>query len=325
MPIIGVPITKNMASDTRSTIDYIQHIEDLGIQAVWMTTGPGHVGPSINMDALTVFAAAALRTQRILIGTSIIPILPRHPIVVAQQTQVIHELSGGRFRLGVGTGHKQTMNAALGDPFQSPLEHLREYLRILKALFKNGKVDFDGQFYQAHVEMPFAIDVPVMASALGPRSFQLCGAEADGAISWLCSWKYLRDVALPRMEAGAREAGRPVPPLLAHVPVLADATTDQGRQAMREHVATNPRNAEFANMFRAAGFPEVDEGEWSDAMIEAVAIYGDEDRVIDGLRRLISIGASEIVASPIPVGKDTKGSIDRTINVLAKAAKALNS
>ncbi len=325
MAIIGVPITKNMASDTRSTIDYIRHIEDLSIQAVWMTTGPGHAGPSINMDALTVLAAAALRTDRILLGTSIVPILPRHPIVVAQQTQVIHELSGGRFRLGVGTGHKQTMNTAIGDPFQSPLEHLREYLRILKALFKDGKVDFEGRFYQAHVGTPSPIDVPVMASALGPRSFQLCGAESDGAISWLCSWKYLRDVALPRMEKGAEEAGRPVPPLLAHVPVLADASINQVRQAMREHVATNPRNAEFANMFRAAGFPEVDEGKWSDAMIDAVAIYGDEDRVIDGLRRLVSIGTSEIVASPIPIGKDTKGSIDRTINVLAKAARALNS
>ena len=325
MTIVGVPITKYMAGDTKGTIEYIRRIEDMGIRAVWMTTGPGHAGPSINMDALTVLAAASLQTERILMGTSIVPILPRHPIVVAQQTQVIDELSNGRIRVGVGTGHEQTMNTAINHPFDSPLGHLREYLRILKALFKDGRVDFHGRYFCANVDMPAPLDVPVMASALGPRSFELCGAEADGAISWLCPWQYLRDVALPRMKKGAEAAGRQVPPLLAHVPVIADASLDQVRGAMRQHVATNPGNAEFANMFRAAGFDEVDKGEWSDRMIEAVALYGDEGQITEGLRRLASIGASEIVASPIPVGADVKGSIDGTLKVLARAQATLDS
>ena len=65
-----------------------------------------------------------------------------------------------------------------------------------------------------------SVDVPVMASALRPQSFELCGAEADGAISWMCPFTYLRDTALPAMEAGAEGAGRPVPPLIAHIKLL---------------------------------------------------------------------------------------------------------
>jgi alkanesulfonate monooxygenase SsuD/methylene tetrahydromethanopterin reductase-like flavin-dependent oxidoreductase (luciferase family) len=61
----------------------IERAEQLGIQAAWMTTG------GARLDSLTTFAAAALRTQHIFLGTSIVPTFPRHPLVVAQQTQVI--------------------------------------------------------------------------------------------------------------------------------------------------------------------------------------------------------------------------------------------
>jgi len=313
-----------MSSDTKSTLKTIKYIEELGIQAVWMTTGPGNAGPFINMDALTVFSASSVQTDQVLMGTSIVPILPRHPIVVAQQVQVLDELSKGRFRLGIGTGHKKTMNASIGHQFNSPLAQLREYLQILKTLFKKGTVSFNGKFYQAHVEMPSPINVPVMASALGPKSFELCGSEADGAISWLCPWQYLRDVAIPRMEAGAKSVNRLVPPLIAHVPILAGASIEQTRKAMREHVSTNPKNAEFANMFRAAGFDEVDNGEWSDRMIDAIALYGDQDQIIEGLKHLRSIGASEIIASPIPFGDNIQASIKYTLEVLAKGQEVID-
>ena len=324
MTIIGIPITKSMNSDTKGTLKTIKYIEELGIQAVWMTTGPGHAGPFINMDALTVFSASSVQTDQILMGTSIVPILPRHPIVVAQQVQVLDELSEGRFRLGIGTGHKKTMETSIGHPFNSPLAQLSEYLQILKTLFKKGSVSFNGKFYQAEVEMPSPINVPVMASALGPKSFELCGSTADGAISWLCPWQYLKNVALPQMEAGAKSANRLVPPLIAHVPILAGATIEQTREAMREHVSTNPKNAEFANMFRAAGLDEVDNGEWSDSMIDAVALYGDQDQIIEGLKRLQSIGASEIIASPIPFGDNIQASIKYTLQVVAKGQEIID-
>ena len=71
----------------------------------------------------------------------------------------------------------------MGLGLRNPLGHLKEYVRILKALLQQGEVDLDGEFYQAHESIPEPVDVPVN----GPRpysggSFELCGAEADGAI-----------------------------------------------------------------------------------------------------------------------------------------------
>jgi alkanesulfonate monooxygenase SsuD/methylene tetrahydromethanopterin reductase-like flavin-dependent oxidoreductase (luciferase family) len=126
------------------------------------------------------------------------------------------------------------------------------------------------------------------------------------------------------MEAGAKSVNRLVPPLIAHVPILAGASIEQTRKAMREHVSTNPKNAEFANMFRAAGFDEVDNGEWSDRMIDAIALYGDQDQIIEGLKHLRSIGASEIIASPIPFGDNIQASIKYTLEVLAKGQEVID-
>jgi alkanesulfonate monooxygenase SsuD/methylene tetrahydromethanopterin reductase-like flavin-dependent oxidoreductase (luciferase family) len=171
--LIGVAVP----SDTvQGALAMIERAEQLGIPAAWMTTGMARP------DNLTTFAAAAVRTQRITLGTSIVPTFPRHPLVTVQQTQVIAHLAPGRFRLGVGPSHRPLMEA-MGLPFRAPLGHLREYVRICKALLQQGRVDFDGIYYKAHDAIAQPLDVPVMASALQRDSFELCGEEADGAIS----------------------------------------------------------------------------------------------------------------------------------------------
>lgn len=199
--LIGVAVS---GATTEQVLGRIERSDQAGIPAAWMTTG------GARLDSLTVFAAAAGRTKEIKLGTSIVPIFPRHPLVMVQQVQVVAQLAPGRLRLGIGPSHRPTMRA-MGVNFRSPLGHLREYLQILKGLLQQGTVDFSGSYYQAHETIPEPVDVPVMASALQRGSFELCGAEADGAISWICPGKYLKDVALPAMQSGAEQVGRPVP------------------------------------------------------------------------------------------------------------------
>ena len=224
MSRIGVAVGGNKVQDIQATI---QRAEELGVDAIWMTTG------GARLDSITVFAAAAASTQRIKFGTSIVPTFPRHPLVVAQQVQVVAQLAPGRFRLGLGPSHRPTMRA-MGIQMPNPLGHLREYLRIVKSLLQEGKVDFDGEYYQAHETIAEPVDVPVMASALQTGSFELCGAEADGAISWVCPGSYLRDVALPAIKKGAEGADRAAPPLIAHVPVCVHDDPSEVRSAFRE-------------------------------------------------------------------------------------------
>ena len=306
------------APDSAVLLADIEAAEKMGIPAVWMTTG------GAGLDALTLFAAAAARTERIMMGTSITPVLPRHPVAVAQQVQVLSQLAPGRFRLGIGPSSPAVMEAAFGVEFRAPLDHLREYLHVVGPLLHQGSVDFDGRYYRAHAKIASPVDVPVMASALGPKAFELCGAEADGAISWVCPSVYLRDVAVPAINRGAERAGRAAPPLAAHVPVCIHEDAEEVRAAVRQQFGFFAQAPFYQRMFIAAGFPETSGGSWSDAMIDAmidaVAISGDESRVKDKLEELSSFGAAEILVSPVAAGADRAGSLDRTLRLLAEAA-----
>ncbi|MSQ26289.1 MAG: LLM class flavin-dependent oxidoreductase [Dehalococcoidia bacterium] len=309
--LLGVAITGRRAPEA---LALIERAESYGIDAAWMTGGGARI------DALGVFAAAAQRTKRIKLGTSIIPTYPRHPLVMAAQAQVVAQLAPGRFRLGVGPSHRPIMEG-MGLKFEAPLGHLREYVQILKTLFATGKVDFSGEYYQAHDSIAEPVDVPVMASALRKGSFALCGAEADGAISWIVPRGYLRDVALPAMREAAKAAGRAAPPLIAHAPVCVHENADEVRQAVREQVS-NPRLPFYQRMLVDAGFPEATKGVWSDRMIDEVVLWGSEARVTARLEELLGMGAAEVLASPVPAGRDRDASLDRTMRLLGKASLA---
>ena len=308
-----------MGGDSRAVVARIQELESLGIAAAWLTSGGA--GP----DALTTFAAAAATTERILLGTSIIPTYPRHPIVAVQQTQVIAQLAPGRFRLGLGPSHKVSIEPMFGIEHHAPLTNLREYIQVVKALLGEGRVDFDGKQYHGHAALPGAAapDVPVMASALRRRSFRLCGEVADGAISWVCPGQYLRDVGLPAMQEGAARADRPVPPLIAHVPVCVHDNPDEVRDAARQQLSNYPRSPFYQEMFAASGHPEARDGVWSDGMLEDVVFSGSEEDVAGRLRELFDWGATEILAHPVTAGGDSQASMNRNLNLIATVTQGL--
>jgi F420-dependent oxidoreductase-like protein len=311
---LGVVVS---APDSAAVLTSIADLEQRGIPAAWLTSaGAG------GADPLGVFVGAALRTQHMLLGTAITQTFPRHPIAVVQQVLVLAQLAPGRFRLGLGTSGRAGMEQTYGVNFRAPLGHLREYLRIVKALLHTGSVDVPGRYYQARTRIAAPIDVPVMAAALGPKAYELCGAEADGAISWVCPGSYLRDVALPALHRGAAGVGRPAPPLIAHAPVCVHDRAEEVRAAVRQQFGGFARSPFYQNMFHAAGFPEVSQGTWSDAMIDAVALWGDESRVAEAISELFALGATEILVSPVPAGEDRAASLERTLRLLPQVAQS---
>ena len=308
-----------MGGDSRAVVARIQELESLGIAAAWLTSGGA--GP----DALTTFAAAAATTERILLGTSIIPTYPRHPIVAVQQTQVVAQLAPGRFRLGLGPSHKVSIEPMFGIDHVAPLTNLREYIQVVRSLLSEGRVDFDGSQYHGHAALPGAAapEVPIMASALRRRSFRLCGEVADGAISWVCPGQYLRDVALPAMREGAERAGREVPPLVAHAPVCVHDNPEEVKAAARQQLANYPRSPFYQEMFAASGHPEARDGVWSDGMLEDVVFMGSEEDVAGRLRELFDWGATEVLAHPVTAGGDPQASLNRSLNLIAAMGQGL--
>jgi F420-dependent oxidoreductase-like protein len=302
-----------MGGDSKAVIDKIIRFENFGIKAAWLTTG------GAGIDGLTIFAAAAMATKSILLGTCITPTYPRHPITTVQQVQVINQLAPGRFRLGLGPSHKVSIEATYGIDHVAPLTNLREYIFIVRAMLEKGEVEFDGKQYHAHARVMGEpnLGIPIMASALRAKSFELCGEISDGAISWVCPGTYLRDVALPAMKIGAAKVDRAVPPLIVHAPICVHDDIDQVRKAVREQLSNYPKSPFYQQMFIRSGHPEATEGIWSDEMIDDVVLMGDESLVSNQLERLFEWGADEIIAHPLLAGSNPSQSLDRTLALIS--------
>lgn len=313
-PLIGVQAN---GGDSVQVLGTIRDLERRGLPAAWLTAGGA--GP----DALTLLAVAATQTERILLGTSIIPTWPRHPLVAAQQAQVVGQLAPGRFRLGVGPSHPGSMGPMYGVDYKAPVTNLREYVTIVKDLLRRGRVEFVGRHYTAHATLPAPMPgVPVMGSALRAASFEACGAVADGAISWICPAPYLRDVGLLALRKGAGGAGRSAPPLIAHIVACAHTDAAQVRDRVRANFGGYLQSPNYRGMFIAAGYPEAASGAWSDAMIDAVVAHGTDEAVADRIRQLLTDGAGEVLVTLITAGDQPAASRERTLSLLAALAAA---
>jgi F420-dependent oxidoreductase-like protein len=302
---VGVNLAEPTANET---VDLIVRAEEAGVTAYWLTIGP--------QDPMITFAAAASRTRSILMGTSIVPTYPRHPLALAMQAIAMGQIAPRRFRLGVGPSHRPTMENTWGITFEHPLGHLREYVGVLRAALTTGEVDVDGPRYRVHTRIPNPPQVPIMISALREGSFRLAGEIADGAISWVTPAAYLKQIAIPAIEAGANMAGRPAPPLVAHCFIAVSEDRDAVRQVTQQRAANYPRLPFYASMFELAGYPEAKEGTLSDRMADAIVMQGNEEQVAAGLQTFADAGAREIIATILPVGDNREASIDRALRLV---------
>jgi F420-dependent oxidoreductase-like protein len=284
-------------TDASALVSTIVAAEKAGVQQIWVTQG------TPEPDALTILAAAAALTSNVQMGTAIIPTYPRHPLALAQQLLTLHDLAPGRVRVGIGPSQRPVIEGTFGIPMAAPLEHLREYVTVLRAILGEDSVDYHGHFYTVKTKLARLPHTPVLTSALRQGAFRLAGELADGVLTWLCPVPYLLKDALPAMRAGAEEKGRPVPPLVAHIPVV----FGQDRQAVRALVRAEFDSGRFfgrlpfyARMFADAGFPVASDGSWSDEFIDNMVVSGDEATIAARLRELLDQGLDELLVMPVP-------------------------
>jgi alkanesulfonate monooxygenase SsuD/methylene tetrahydromethanopterin reductase-like flavin-dependent oxidoreductase (luciferase family) len=144
----------------------------------------------------------------------------------------------------------------------------------------------------------------------------VCGELADGAISWMCAWPYLRDAALPAMAEGAAAAGRETPPLIAHVPVCLSEDPEEVRAATREQVGRYGQFPNYQAMFALAGYPDVANG-YPHELIDNLVVSGDSETIGACLKTILAEGAGEIIAHPLVLGDDREAYLERFFDVIA--------
>ena len=288
------------ARDVATAIDRIRQAEHAGVHQAWMTQSVGM------LDTLTLFAAAATRTTRIRLGTSIVPVYPRHPLVMALQAATIDALAPGRLRLGVGTSHRHVMENVYGLSMPSPLAYLREYVEVMRQGLWEGRVDYHGRFFKVATSFPRQAQIPLLISALGEKAFRLAGEIADGAISWVCPVPYLLDRALPALRAGAQAQHHPAPPLVAHIPLAMSTDEAAVQAAVKSRISFYTKAPFYLHMFAAAGFPIDADGTGVDALAKALVIAGNEAQVEKRLRELLASSLDELMLMLVPVADEVR-------------------
>ena len=195
-------------------------------------------------------------------GTAIVPTYPRHPISLAQQALTLGDLAPNRLRLGIGTSHRPAIEGFYGIPMSAPLEHLREYVDILRAILWQGEVDYHGRFFTVKTTFPRTPRTPILISALRTGAFHLAGEVSDGVISWVCPVPYLLEKAV--------------------------------QAAARSQLSRYGRLPFYANMFADAGFPIAPDGSMTDALIDSLVISGDEAAIAARFTELLEAGLDEL-------------------------------
>ena len=288
------------ARDVDTALNKIREAEQAGVQQVWMTQSAGM------LDTLTLFAAVATSTTQIRLGTSIVPVYPRHPLVMALQAVTIDAVAPGRLRLGVGTSHRHVMENIYGLTMTSPLAYLREYVEIMRQVLWEGRVEHQGKFFKVVNTFPRTAQIPLLISALGERAFRLAGEISDGAISWVCPVPYLLEKALPALRAGAQANNRPAPPLVAHIPVALSTNEAAVHEAALRRISYYTKAPFYAHMFAEAGFPIAADGSGVDTLVKSLVVSGDQAQVEKRVRELVASGLDELMLMLIPVADEAR-------------------
>jgi len=301
-----------------------------GYTAAWLaeTSGP---------DAFVLAAAVADATERMTIGTAVVPVYNRTPAVLAMAAASLAQLSGDRFVLGVGSSSHAIVQDWNGVPFEAPLAHVRESVIITRQALSGQKTDFQGERLRSRgfrlgvrTEKP----VPIYVGALREKMLWLAGEVGDGLVLNLFPLS-----ALPKMlaahRAGGMRAGRDVSGqevvVRFQVAVTDDLATARNlvRMAFGPYVAAPVYNRFFAwcgfeaeAKSVADAFARGDRAALATAMtddlVDRVTILGSAERCRAQVAEFVTAGVTTPVLSPLAA--DRRG-VEAVLEAFAPARR----
>lgn len=255
--------------------------EAIGFDSVWVgdhllyrDDTYGARGP---WEAWTQLAGIAAVTSRIALGPLVACTSFHNPAMLAKQAGTVDEISGGRLILGLGSGWNETEYRAYGFPYDRRVARFAEAFTIIRTLLRDGRIDFEGEFYSARdcelVPRPRPGGPRLMVGSMGERMLALTVPFVDAWNAWF-SW------------TGNRPEG--VAPLRAKV----DAACAAAGRAASEVERTV---AVLVRMPGASGRREADPSQ------QVAALEGTPEVIADGLRAYAreGIGHVQLVIDPI--------------------------
>ena len=296
----GISAYVSVGRSLDTALERIARADSLGYDATYVTHIAGR-------DSLTVLMAYAARTQRIRLGTGVVPIFSRTPASMAQTAATIDEFSGGRMALGLGVSHKVTVENWFDAEITKPVTQMREYAQIVRAIL-DGETPPQGEFFNTAFQFmgyPPRPELPILIAALSPNMLRLAGEIADGVMLWLCGPSYIRDVVVPEITKGREKAGKGLEgfEIVAAVPVGLGDDAGKIRATMRQDLVTYASLPFYRSMLEGSGFAD------DIAAFDAGMADGDVEKAKAGLSdellaELAGIGSSEDVTGAVERYRD---------------------
>jgi F420-dependent oxidoreductase-like protein len=326
-------------------LELVREAERLGYDSVWAAEAYGS-------DAATVLAWLAGQTETIHLGSAIFQIPGRTPAMTAMTAATLDQISGGRFRLGLGSSGPQVSEGWHGVRFGRQLQRTREYVDVVRKALARERVEYKGETIELPLpdgpgkalKLTIAPDqdrVPVYIAAIGPKNVTLVGEIADGWLPVFFSPEHVSEFR-PLLEEGAAKSGRSIDDgfdISPTVNVLISDDRDAARDAMRPVLALyvggmGSREKNFYNqLVQRYGFEDAArevqdlylEGKKDEAaaalpgeLIDAVALAGPPDVVRDRLAVYRDAGVGTLQISPMAF--DFEGRRDQLRQVAELAA-----
>ncbi|MEX0580991.1 MAG: LLM class F420-dependent oxidoreductase [Mycobacterium sp.] len=169
-------------------VDQVVALESQGVDLVL-------VAEAYSFDAISQLGYLAAKTSTIELGSGVVPIYTRTPTLLAMTAAGLDYVSGGRFRLGIGTSGPQVMEGFHGVPFDAPMGRTREVVEICRQVWRRDRVSHQGRNYQIPlppdrgtglgkplklINQPVRERIPIHIASLGPQNVELTATIAEG-------------------------------------------------------------------------------------------------------------------------------------------------
>jgi coenzyme F420-dependent oxidoreductase len=230
---VSLPVAAAPSHDVR--VELAIRAERLGYDRVWLPETWGR-------DAVTTATSVARATDRVGVGTSVLPVYSRSPALLGQTAAALQEVSGGRFRLGLGPSGPAVIENWHGEVYDRPLRRTREAIEIVRRVLSGDPVEYRGEVFdlsgfRLRCDPPDP-PPPIDAAGMGPKSVELAGRFADGWHALLFTPEGVRE-RLTDLRRGAELAGRDPGDLRTTLSVTCCALDDgaRARDLVRGHLA----------------------------------------------------------------------------------------
>ena len=291
----GIHLPSGSAVDFRAILSYARRCEDLGIESVWVADHILSADSGGLYEPLTMLSALSASTEEIHLGTSVLIVSLRNPIILADIAGTIQEMSGGRLTLGVGAGWDEHEFKKIGVPFQQRGAITDECVEIMHGLWKGETFSFEG----AHFTLK---DVRIGMAPRRPPPIWI-GGNSHSAIrraarydAWFPTDPTVEEISRGRLELAQRMKASDKPIVAAHIYLIVEET-----------------NTEAA---RSATFLSEQTGDTLDK-IKEWAIVGDAQTARERISNYIEAGVHYFVFS-LPYTKNYEAALDGVARVVGE-------